>query len=287
MVSLVSFTLILWQLSGPLTVFGIEIPRAMTFAAYLYIIVATVIAFRIGRPLIQLNFLNEALTASFRYALVRLRDSSESVAMYQGEEVERGILSRRFHAVIDNAWAIVFRTLKFQGFNVMITQYSQIIPLVLQAPRFFAGQISLGDIQQTASAFSQVQSRAVVLPPRLRRLRVLPRHPDPAQRPARRRRRGARAPVGGAGGGRRARREGLTVRLPDERTLIDDLTVDVAAGDALLVTGRVGQRQDDAPAQPRRPLAVRRRHGAPTARAGRVLPRPAALRPAGHHAGRR
>ena len=84
MVSLVSFTVILWQLSGPLAVFGVEIPRAMTFVAYLYVIVATVIAFRIGRPLIRLNFLNEALSASFRYALVRLRDSSESVAMLPG-----------------------------------------------------------------------------------------------------------------------------------------------------------------------------------------------------------
>jgi putative ATP-binding cassette transporter len=240
MVSLVSFTLILWQLSGPLTVFGLEIPRAMTVAAYLYVIVATVIAFRIGRPLIRLNFLNEALTASFRYALVRLRDSSESVAMYQGEEVERGILSRRFHAVIDNAWAIVFRTLKFQGFNVIITQYSQIIPLVLQAPRFFAGQISLGDIQQTASAFSQVQSalsffrlayddfasfRATLI--RLDGLldadaaaRALPSvAPEEADGLA---------------------VSGLTVRLPDERPLIDDLSVDLAAGDTLLVTGRSG-----------------------------------------------
>ena len=65
----------------------------MTLAAYLYVLVATVIAFRIGRPLIRLNFLNEALTASFRYALVRLRDSSESVALFRGEDVERGILS--------------------------------------------------------------------------------------------------------------------------------------------------------------------------------------------------
>ena len=148
--------MILWELSGPLTVFGVEIPRAMTFVAYLYVIVATVIAFRIGRPLIRLNFLNEALNASFRYALVRLRDNAESIAFFRGEDVERGILSGRFRAVIDNAWAIVFRTLKFQGFNVVITQYSQIIPMVLQAPRFFAGQISLGDVQQTASAFSQV-----------------------------------------------------------------------------------------------------------------------------------
>jgi putative ATP-binding cassette transporter len=212
----------------------------MTFAAYLYVIVATVIAFRIGRPLIQLNFLSEALNASFRYALVRLRDSSESVAMYQGEDVERGILSRRFHAVIDNAWAIVFRTLKFQGFNIVITQYSQIIPLVLQAPRFFAGQISLGDIQQTASAFSQVQAalsffrlayddfasfRATLI-----RLDGL-LNADAAARDL-----PSVAPVEADGLGV----DGLTVRLPDERTLIDDLTVDLAAGDALLVTGRSG-----------------------------------------------
>jgi vitamin B12/bleomycin/antimicrobial peptide transport system ATP-binding/permease protein len=240
LVSLVSFTLILWQLSGPLTVLGVEIPRAMTFAAYLYVIVATVIAFRIGRPLIRLNFLSEALNASFRYALVRLRDNSESIAMYQGEDVERGILSRRFHAVIDNAWDIVFRTLKFQGFNIVITQYSQIIPLVLQAPRFFAGQISLGDIQQTASAFSQVQAalsffrlayddfasfRATLI----RLDGLLNADAEARELPS-------LTPAGADG----LAVSGLTVRLPDERTLIDDLTVDLTAGDALLVTGRSG-----------------------------------------------
>ena len=76
-VALVSFTIILWQLSGPLTVFGIQIPRAMVFLAYVYVIIATVLAVRIGRPLIRLNFLNELLTASYRYALVRIRDNSE------------------------------------------------------------------------------------------------------------------------------------------------------------------------------------------------------------------
>jgi putative ATP-binding cassette transporter len=240
LVSLVSFTLILWQLSGPLTVLGVEIPRAMTFAAYLYVIVATVIAFRIGRPLIQLNFLSEALNASFRYALVRLRDNSESIAMFQGEGVERGILSRRFHAVIDNAWAIVFRTLKFQGFNIVITQYSQIIPLVLQAPRFFAGQISLGDIQQTASAFSQVQAAlsffrlayddfATFRATLIRLDGLLNADAEARDLPS--------VGLGEADGLSVA---GLTVRLPDDRPLIEDLDVDLAAGDTLLVTGRSG-----------------------------------------------
>lgn len=66
LVSLVSFTIILWELSGPLTLLGVEIPRAMTFIAYLYVIIASVIAFRIGRPLITLNFLRERFNASFR-----------------------------------------------------------------------------------------------------------------------------------------------------------------------------------------------------------------------------
>ncbi len=100
LVSLVSFTLILWTLSGPLNIFGLEIPRAMTFFAFLYVIIASVIAFRIGRPLILLNFLNEKLTGSFRYALVRMRENSERVAFYRGEQVERATLDspvRRRH----------------------------------------------------------------------------------------------------------------------------------------------------------------------------------------------
>lgn len=155
-VSLVSFTIILWNLSGPIGIFGVEIPRGMTFITYLYVLVASVIAFRIGRPLIRLNFLNERLSASFRYALIRLRDNSESVAFYRGEDTERATLSERFNVVIANAWALVFRNAKFQGFNVSVSQVSTIFPIIVQAPRFFAGTIKLGDIIQTASAFGQV-----------------------------------------------------------------------------------------------------------------------------------
>jgi putative ATP-binding cassette transporter len=70
----------------PLTVFGLQIPRAMVFLAYIYVIIATVLAFRIGRPLIRLNFLNELLTASYRYNLVRIRDNSENIAFYRASK---------------------------------------------------------------------------------------------------------------------------------------------------------------------------------------------------------
>jgi vitamin B12/bleomycin/antimicrobial peptide transport system ATP-binding/permease protein len=240
LVSLVSFTLILWQLSGPLNMLGVEIPKAMVLIAYLYVVIATVIAFRIGRPLIGLNFLNERLNASFRYALVRLRENSEGIAFHQGEDVERNTLSIRFRAVIANAWAIVFRSLKFQGFNVIVTQYSQIIPLVVQAPRYFAGQVTLGDVSQTSIAFGQVESalsffrlayddfasyRAVLI----RLTGLLDADAD------------ARALPSVAieeGDGLEVR--DLTVRLPDDGVLVDDLDLRLTAGDALLVAGPSG-----------------------------------------------
>jgi putative ATP-binding cassette transporter len=157
LVSLVAFTGILWGLSAPFELGGVEIPRAMVFAVYIYVIIATWIAFRLGRPLIRLNFLNEKLTANFRYALMRLREYAENVAFYQGTAIERGTLLGRFSALIGNVWALVYRTLKFDGFNLAVSQVAVIFPFILQAPRFFSGAIKLGDVMQTSQAFGQVQ----------------------------------------------------------------------------------------------------------------------------------
>ena len=71
-VSVISFTAILWNLSGALNIFGISFPRAMFWTVLVYVLVATIVAFFIGRPLIWLSFRNEKLNAAFRYALVRL-----------------------------------------------------------------------------------------------------------------------------------------------------------------------------------------------------------------------
>jgi vitamin B12/bleomycin/antimicrobial peptide transport system ATP-binding/permease protein len=240
-VSLVSFTLILWGLSGPLTVFGLQIPRAMVFLAYLYVIIATVIAFRIGRPLIRLNFLNELLTASYRYALVRVRDNSENIAFYRGERVENSGLMSRFAAVIANTWAIVFRSLKFQGFNLVINQIAVVFPVIIQAPRFFSQQITLGDVTQTAQAFDEVQSSLSFFRlayddfasyrASLNRLTQLLDANEEA--------RAFPAPVTeerSAGLGVRD----LDIRLPDGRPLLTDLDLDLAGGEALLVRGASG-----------------------------------------------
>lgn len=156
-VSTIAYTVILWGLSGPLSMLGVEIPRAMVFLVFAYVLIATVFAIRIGRPLILLNFLNERFNADYRYTLVRLREYAESIAFYAGEKVEGALLRSRFAQVIGNAWAIVRRSLKFLGFNFVITQTAAVFPFIIQAQRFFTQQISLGDLVQTSQAFGRLQ----------------------------------------------------------------------------------------------------------------------------------
>ncbi len=158
MLTLVSYTVILWSLSGTLTLLGIGFPKALVFIAYVFVLVATIFAIKIGRPLIKLNFLAERLNASYRYSLTRTRDNSEAIALYGGEGVEEQGLSTRFSAVIANQWGLVWRNLKFQGYNVLITQLLGIVAIIVQVPRFFAGQIQLGDVTQSDQAFGNVVS---------------------------------------------------------------------------------------------------------------------------------
>ncbi|MDT5264644.1 MAG: vitamin B12/bleomycin/antimicrobial peptide transport system ATP-binding/permease protein [Mycobacterium sp.] len=155
-VSVVSFTPILWRLAGPLTIFGITVPKALFWMALVYVFFTTVVAFWIGRPPIRLSFRNELTNAAFRYALVRLRDAGEAVGFYRGEGAERGQLMTRFAAVIANSRAFVRRGVAFLGWNRSVSQIVDPLPTIVQAPRLFAGQIQLGDITQSSSAFLQV-----------------------------------------------------------------------------------------------------------------------------------
>ena len=156
MVSVVAFTPILWNLSGPLALFGFTLNHALFWIALVYVFATTVIAFWIGRPLIRFSFRNELTNAAFRYALVRMRDAAESISFYHGEEAEKSILRSRFAAVISNYRGFVVRTLALLGWNQTITQLINPLPLVVQAQRLFSGQITFGDVTQSASAFNSV-----------------------------------------------------------------------------------------------------------------------------------
>ncbi len=157
--SMLSFMMILWNLSGPLTVpfLGYELPKAMFLLGIVYVVIATIIAFWIGRPIIWLSFNNEKFNAAFRYALVRLRDSSEAVAFYRGEIAERTGLRRLFAPIVSNYKKYLNRMIGFYGWNLSISQSIVPLPYLLQFPRFLEGQITLGAMTQTASAFGAIQ----------------------------------------------------------------------------------------------------------------------------------
>jgi putative ATP-binding cassette transporter len=157
--SMISFTAILWNLSGTLTLplIGLQLPRALFWIGLIYVLFASVIAFWIGRPIIWLSFNNEKFNAAFRYALVRLRDAAEAVAFYRGELAERTGLRRLFAPVVDNYKRYVNRMMGFYGWNLSMSQIIVVAPYLLQFPRFLSGEIKLGAMTQSASAFGSIQ----------------------------------------------------------------------------------------------------------------------------------
>jgi putative ATP-binding cassette transporter len=156
-VELASFIGILWGLSGAARLFGIHIPGYMVWVALIYAVIGTWLTHLVGRPLAQLSFLQQRYEADFRFSLVRLRENVEGVALYGGEAEERGGITARFGGVMTNWWAIMQRT---KLLNVLTSGYQQVavvFPFIVAAPRYFSGQMALGGLTRTASAFGQVQ----------------------------------------------------------------------------------------------------------------------------------
>jgi putative ATP-binding cassette transporter len=157
-VTLFSFLGILWALSGSLTILGVTIPGYMVWVALLYAVGGTWLTHLIGRPLVRLTFNQQRVEADFRFALMRLRENTEGVALYGGETEERGELHTRFVGVVENWWQIMRRT---RSLNMLTTGYGQlanIFPIVVAAPRFFAHKMLLGGLTRISDSFGQVQS---------------------------------------------------------------------------------------------------------------------------------
>lgn len=156
-VTLFSFVTILWSLSGALTLWGVTIPGYMVWVALLYAAFGSALTHVIGKPLAALRFRQQKTEADFRFSLARLRENVEGVALSGGEAEEQRALGVRFGAVTANWRAIMGRTKLLTFFTAGFDQAASVFPLVVAAPRYFAGQISFGALTQTSGAFSQVE----------------------------------------------------------------------------------------------------------------------------------
>jgi putative ATP-binding cassette transporter len=161
LVNLMAFVAILWGLSGtlvlPLGSWSIALPGYMLWVALLYAVGGTWMTHWIGRPLVRLNFDKQRCEADFRFGLVRFRENTEGVALYRGEEDEFRGFRERFGALVINWWQIMRRQKRLTYFTSGYGQAGWIFPSVVAAPRYFRGELTLGGLMQTISAFSQVQ----------------------------------------------------------------------------------------------------------------------------------
>lgn len=243
-----SFVVILWSLSGSwqFQVGGVSlvIPGFMVWAALLYAGVGTWLTHRIGKPLAELEFQQQRVEADFRFSLVRLRENAESVALYQGAPREGEALNQRFDQVVGNFFAIMLRQKKLSWFNNGYNQLAVLFPFVVGLPRFLAREIQLGGLMQISSAFGKVhQSLSFIADSYTRlagwkavvdRLSTFRRAIEAARAqavdsPLLRR----QVPAG-------VEVQGLNLNLPDGRTLLQGLDVQLIPGDRLLVTGPSG-----------------------------------------------
>ncbi len=184
--SVASFGVILWHLSGPLTILDVTVPKALFWIVITYVLLATIIAFWIGRPLIQLSFWNELRNASFRYSMIRVKDAASAVGLYRGEGVERTQLNGRLTAIIANYRQWLRRMMLFLGWNVTASQAINPLPYIVQAQRLFAQQISFGDVMQSAAAFGAIHDALSFFRNAYDSLRKLPRRAHQAGRSDRR-----------------------------------------------------------------------------------------------------
>lgn len=156
-VSLVSFSIILWGVSGSIEVFGYTIPGYMFWCALLYAAVGSWLTHLIGRRLIGLNNNQQRFEADLRFSMVRVRENAESIALYNGEPNENRRLSERFGLVWHNFWDIMRVSKRLTFFTSGYGQIAIIFPFIVAAPRYFSGKIQLGELMQINSAFGNVQ----------------------------------------------------------------------------------------------------------------------------------
>jgi vitamin B12/bleomycin/antimicrobial peptide transport system ATP-binding/permease protein len=229
----ISFIVVLWLISPILVV----VLAACVGGGSLLTIV-------IGRPLIGINFEQRRLEADFRYALVGLRDNAEAIAFFGGESREHRTLLQRLYAVMANFNLLIVWQRNVAFFTYAYDFLLPLVPYLTLAPSFFAGSIEFGKITQASAAFITLRTSLSLVIDQFNSLSSFAAVVE---------RLGVYREASGAVPG--ARRDGrietveagglsierLTLNTPDDRrTLVRDLSLDVADGGALLIVGDSG-----------------------------------------------
>jgi vitamin B12/bleomycin/antimicrobial peptide transport system ATP-binding/permease protein len=251
--SAATFIVVLWTIGGALTVTvagsTVTIPGFLVIAAVIYAAIASGSITLIGRRFVQVSEDKNQAEAEFRYTLTRVRENGESIALLGGEQEERDGIDKTFTKVL-RQWA------RLAGQHMRTTLVSQgssliapVVPLLLCAPKFLDGSMTLGEVMQAASAFTIVQTAFGWLVdnyPRLadwnacaRRIASLMMSLDGLER-AEQGDKFGRIQRGETEGEAMLTLNDLSVSLDDGTAVVGDTEVVVEPGERLLVAGESG-----------------------------------------------
>jgi putative ATP-binding cassette transporter len=251
LLQIAAFVGVLWTLSAQVTFqvagYDIAVPGYMVWCALAYALIGSALTWLVGRPLIALNSERYAREAEFRFALVRVNESGESIALHGGEKDEHRHLKASLAAVVDTMRRISSYLARLTWITSGTGWLSLVVPILVSAPAYFGGSLTLGGLIMVAGAFSQVQWamrwfvdnfsrladwRAAVH--RVARFREslddLPAIEEGAEEIKR-----ALHPDG------HLAFEAVRILLPDGHIIIEDATVSVTPGERVLIVGDTGR----------------------------------------------
>jgi vitamin B12/bleomycin/antimicrobial peptide transport system ATP-binding/permease protein len=159
--SAATFIVVLWTIGGSLTLgiagAAITIPGFLVIAAVIYAALASGSMILIGRRFVNVSERKSQAEAEYRYVLTRLRENGESIAVLGGEDEERSTVDRALTTVLRRWREICFQTIRTTIVSQTSGYLAWILPIILCAPKFLDGSMTLGEVMQAASAFTIVQ----------------------------------------------------------------------------------------------------------------------------------
>lgn len=159
--TIICFIFVLWNLSEILSFSAagqeFHIYGYLVWTALAYSVLGTWITHKVGHRLVSLNYLQQKLEADFRFSMVRLRETAESVAFYNGAAKEEAFLSNRFMTLLRNTLFIIKKQKQLSWLTNSYAQIAIIFPFVVAVPRYLSQNISLGGLMQIANCFGKVQ----------------------------------------------------------------------------------------------------------------------------------